>query len=431
MVKRIAIAAIGTQGDVQPYLALALGLKQKGYSVVLGAPDDFADMITGYGMEFHTMGDSIQRFLQQSRFENAMSQSMLINGAALLKQGQQIVDTAARHAWDMSQGADAIITHMNTSFGIDIAEALKIPAIMTALQPLNSTNEFPLCTFYGPDYGKAFNKLSYAAMSVQQLYYDLPRNKLRRELMGLDSRKKGGFFRDTQGLHLPTLYAYSSAVSPRPRDWPRSALVTGYWMLKDNSNWEPSAEFKAFLADGPAPVYIGFGSMPFGAERNTQILREAVNMWGGRVVVARGWGGINPEDLPKGVYAIEKAPHDKLFQHVSAVVHHGGAGTTSAGLHLGKPTFVVPQAVDQPYWGRRVYELGCGPKPVRLRKLTAEILAEKLADLSTNQAYRDAAAAVGKTLRGEDGVEKAIKVIERTIANYVPYEAPERKKRAS
>lgn len=420
MAKRIAIATIGTQGDVQPYLSLAVELKARGYSVVLGAPSDFEELITRYGIEFASMGGSIQQFLTQARFENAMSQSLLINGPALLLQGQLIVDTAARLAWQMAQGADAIIANMNTSFAIDIAEALKIPVIMSALQPLNTTSEFPLCMYYGPTFGPTLNRLSYTTMTVQQIYYNLPRNRLRRELMGLDSRKRGGFFKDTSGSALPTLYAYSPQLSPRPRDWPKSAIVTGFWMLRDNTDWEPSPAFRAFLAAGPAPVYIGFGSMPFGAERNTQILKEAVQLWGGRVVVARGWGGINPDDLPPEIFAIEKAPHDKLFKHVQAVVHHGGAGTTAAGLAHGRPTFIVPQTVDQPFWGRRVYELGCGPKPVRLRRLTSEILAEALADLTTNASYRLAAEALATRLADEDGSDKAIKVIERVMDNFVP-----------
>ena len=420
MVKRIAIATVGTQGDVQPYVALAVALQKRGYSVVLGAPNDFEDLITGYGIEFRTLGASMQQFLTQARFENAMSQSLLINGPSLLRQGQMIVDTAARLSWEMAQGADAIIGNMNTSFVIDIAEALKIPAIMSALQPLNTTSEFPLCMYYGPTFGPALNRLSYTTMTVQQIYYNLPRNRLRRELMGLESRKKGGFFKDTAGSTLPTLYAYSALLSPRPRDWHKGAIVTGFWTLEDKTEWQPSEAFRAFLAAGEAPIYIGFGSMPFGAERNTQILREAVKLWGGRVVVARGWGGINPDDLPPEIFAIEKAPHDKLFKYVRAVVHHGGAGTTAAGLHLGKPTFIVPQTVDQPYWGRRVHELGCGPKPVRLRRLTPEILAAALADLTTNASYRLAAEALAAGLNTEDGTERAIGVIERVMNNFVP-----------
>ncbi|MDR3470204.1 MAG: glycosyltransferase [Devosia sp.] len=420
MAKRIAIATIGTQGDVQPYLSLAVALKQHGYSVVLGAPSDFEDLITRYGIEFWSLGGSIQQFLTQARFENAMSQSLLINGPALLRQGQMIVDTAARLAWKMAQGADAIIANMNTSFAIDIAEALRIPVIMSALQPLNTTSEFPLCMYYGPTFGPTLNRLTYTTMTVQQIYYNLPRNRLRRELMGLDSRKRGGFFKDTAGFALPTLYAYSPQLSPRPRDWPRSAIVTGFWTLEDVTGWQPSEAFRAFLAKGEAPIYVGFGSMPFGADRNTQILKEAAQQWGGRVVVARGWGGINPADLPPEIFSIEKAPHDKLFKYVRAVVHHGGAGTTAAGLALGKPTFIVPQTVDQPYWGRRVYELGCGPKPVRLRRLTSEILAESLADLASNASYQLAAEALASRLATEEGTDRAIKVIERVMDNFIP-----------
>ncbi len=418
MPKRIAIATIGTQGDVQPYLSLALALKERGYSVVIATNADFEDMITGYGIEFFSLGTHIQKFLTQSRFENAMSQNMLVNVPALLRDGQKIVETAARRAWRMAQDVDAIILNMNTSFGIDIAEALNIPAIMSALQPLNMTREFPVCAYEWPDLGPAFNRLSYVAMSIQQAYYDFPRNRLRRELMGLKPRKKGGFFKDNNGRDLTTLYPFSTLVSPRPRDWPDTAVVTGYWQLADNTGWEPSDRFRAFLESGSRPVYIGFGSMPFGAERNTQILKEAVAKWGGRAVVARGWGGINPDDLPESIYAFSRAPHDKLFRYVAGVVHHGGAGTTAAGLHAGKPTFVVPQTFDQPYWGRRVRELGCGPAPVRLRKLTSDTLAESLHKLTTRRQYAENAVVLADKLQAEDGRARAIRTIEQTIADH-------------
>lgn len=421
MTKRIAMATLGTQGDIQPYVALARAMQERGYSVVLGTTDDFEAMITSYGVEFWSLGSSMQEFVKQAQFDKAMNQSLLVNAPGLLRQGQRIVDRAARSAWEMSQGADAIILNMNTSFSIDIAEALDVPAIVAALQPLNSTSEFPLCVYYGPSFGRTINKLTYSAMTVQQIYYNLPRNKLRRELMNLEPRKKGGFFKDTDGRHLWALNAYSELLSPRPRDWPKTSVVTGFWMLADNTGWEPDDQFKAFLESGPTPIYVGFGSMPFGADRNTEILRGALDFWDGRVVVGRGWGGIKPEDLPKDrVHVIDRAPHDKLFSHVKAVVHHGGAGTTAAGLHLGLPTFIVPQTVDQPYWGRRVYESGCGPKPVRRRKLTPELLAESLHELDTNAGYASNARALGEKLRAEDGTGHAIKVIERVMANYQP-----------
>ena len=106
---------------------------------------------------------------------------------------------------------------------------------------------------------------------------------------------------------------------------------------------------------------------------------------------------------PTTVFVIDRAPHTKLFEHVKAVVHHGGAGTTHTGLYAGRPSFAVPQFFDQPYWGRLIYELGVGPQPVRLRKLTPQILAGALDDLDTTPAYAQAAAALSEKLKLEDG----------------------------
>ncbi len=418
MSERIVISTIGTLGDVLPYIALSLELKRHGFDVTLGAPSDFEELINSHNIDFYNIGDSIQNFLKQPAFENIMSQNMLINLPAILAKGQDIVEKAGRRSWQMAQGADAIIINLNTSFGIDIAQALNIPAIMSALQPLNDTEEFPFCAFSGPDLGPVFNRLTYTAANVQQAYYDLPRNKLRKELMGLGARKKGGLFKDNEGKYLPILYAYSKHISPRPHDWPQSAKITGFWRLKDKTNWQPTNEFKQFLAQGEKPIYIGFGSMPFRAKKNTQILKEALKMWGGRAVISKGWGGINIEDLPKDVYAIEKAPHDKLFPLMGGVVHHGGAGTTAAGLYAGLPSFILPQTYDQPFWGHRVHELGCGPAPVSLRKLTPKILCDALIDLQTSKKYRENAQMLAQKLNEENGVLLASKHIEEIIKNF-------------
>ncbi len=415
MSKRVAIATIGTSGDVRPYLALAKALKAEGHDVVLGTNSDFEHLVTSHGIEFHNLGTKIQEWLQESRFDNAISQMKLHHFPQILRSGQALVEKAARNAWVMAQGADAMVVNINTSFGIDIAEALNIPVVMTAMQPLNPTREFPVSAYEVPDLGPTFNKLSYIAMNIQQGYFDLPRDRVRKELMGLGPRKRGGLFRDSLGNNLPTLYNFSAIVSPRPRDWPQTAVVTGFWMLEDNSGWAPSPELQKFLSEGPPPVYIGFGSMPFGAERNGQLLSSALKLWGGRAIISRGWGGIDMDQMPDTVFAVSEAPHDKLFPLVSAVVHHGGAGTTAAGLYAGKPTFVLPQAYDQRYWGRRVRALGCGPAPVRLRTLTPEILANALRELTTDKTMAANAQMIGKALSEEDGLLTAVQFIKATI----------------
>lgn len=427
MGKRIAIAAIGTMGDVQPFVALSLALQKRGHSVILATTADFRDFVTGHGIEFHNLGADVQAFIRQSHFDNAMSKSMLLYAPKLLRDGQRILREACRQLWVAAQGTDAIIFHQTTNFAIDIAEALDVPALMTAFQPINPTGEFPYVGYDVPppeplfnriSLDPLFNRLSYVIQAAQQSYYDFPRDRMRAKLLGLRSSKRAGFTRNARGEQIPALHAYSPTISPRPGDWPESTIVTGFWRLEDITGWEPEPEFEAFLAAGEQPIYLGFGSMPFGAARNTEIIVKALQMWGGRVVIGKGWGGVRAEDLPDSVYVIDKAPHTRLFELVKAVVHHGGAGTTHAGLYAGKPTFVVPQFFDQPYWGSRVAELGCGPAPVRLRKLTPGILAAALEELATDDAYQLAAADVRERLLHEDGTGLAADVIEETIADY-------------
>jgi UDP:flavonoid glycosyltransferase YjiC (YdhE family) len=417
MGRRIAIAAIGTQGDVQPFVALAVALRKRGYSVVIGTTADFESFVRSHDIEFHNLGSDVQAFVRQAQFDNAMSKSLILYAPALLAKGQKLLEIAAREVWKMAQGADAVVFHMNTTFAIDVSEALDIPAVMTAFQPLNKTGEFPYFAFEGSGLDPMLNKLSYVVQAAQQTYFDLPRNRLRDTLLGLRRRKHTGFAKDNHGDSLPTLHAYSPSISPRPHDWPRSAVVTGFWRLDDDP-WQPPAEFLEFLGKGEPPVYIGFGSMPFGVGRNSRLVNEALHLWGGRAVIGQGWGGVRVSEFPGRVFSIARAPHLELFKHVSAVVHHGGAGTTYAGLYSGKPTLTVPQFFDQPYWGRRVHQLGCGPAPVRLRKLTAKMLAQSLGDLVGTPAYRVAAGALQKKLTAEDGTARAIEVIEAAITTH-------------
>lgn len=434
MHKRIAIAAIGTMGDILPFVALGRALARRGHDVVVGSSNDFEGLITDNGLEFHSLGSDIQSFLKRSQFERVIGRGELIYAPSLLSEGQKMLKEAHRRTWRMAQDADCILFHMTTTYAIDIAEALNIPALMTAFQPLNPTGEFP---YIGTEAGGVnpllrnparprtgtsgfkldpiVNRLSYVVLQAQQSYYDFPRDRFRRKVLGLKPKKRGGFQRNSRGDSVIQLHAYSPSISPRPRDWPDSAIVTGFWHFEDESGWAPDADFRAFLDAGPAPVYLGFGSMPFGAARNTEIITEALRLWGGRAVIGQGWGGLKAEDLPPTVYSIARAPHSELFKYVKAVVHHGGAGTTHTGLYAGKPTFVVPQFFDQPYWGRRVHGLGCGPAPIPLRKLTPTILAGALNLLSTNAAYETAAKRLAGVLRTEDGVGRSIEVIEAAM----------------
>lgn len=130
-----------------------------------------------------------------------------------------------------------------------------------------------------------------------------------------------------------------------------------------------------------------------------------------RSIIATGWGGLAVGDLPETIFKIDKTPHSWLFRHVSAVVHHGGAGTTAAGLRAGRPTIVCSFLIDQPYWGERVYALGAGTKPIPQKQLTAEKLADAICEVTTSQTVRQNAETLGRKLCAEDGIANAIAII--------------------
>jgi sterol 3beta-glucosyltransferase len=190
--------------------------------------------------------------------------------------------------------------------------------------------------------------------------------------------------------------------------------MTGDWFLDDApQDWRLDPALAEFLEGGGPPIYIGFGSMTTAdpAQLAREVVAGAVRA-GVRAILATGWGGLAEMAVPDSVHVIEEAPHAALFRHVAAVVHHGGAGTTAAGLRAGLPTLICPLAVDQPFWGRRLRALGCGPEPQPLKRLRADRFADGLRDLTANPSYRQRAGAIADAIAGEDGLGRAVAVVE-------------------
>jgi sterol 3beta-glucosyltransferase len=214
------------------------------------------------------------------------------------------------------------------------------------------------------------------------------------------------------GRPVQVLYPYSPQVVPTPPDWPDTTAVTGYWFLDEGDDWQPPANLQRFLEAGAPPVYVGFGSMAGSdPEAKARVVIEALNASGQRGVLASGWGGLKADALPPHIHILESAPHDWLFPRMAAVVHHGGSGTTAAGLRAGKPTVIAPFTADQPFWGERVYRLGVGTKPIPQRQLNAASLSAAITEAVNNRDMQRCAAALGDAIRAEDGVERAIDFI--------------------
>jgi sterol 3beta-glucosyltransferase len=408
---RILINTFGTRGDIQPYIALGKGLKAAGHRVAVGTSEGYRALVEEHQLQFAFIDRDLlllsQAVLGESGVRETFGTIRKIFPAV-----RAMMDQEWQAALDFQP--DLIIYHSKCLGSLHVAEKLNIPAIMSLPLPFYTpTREFPVPFMANVRLGGWFNRFSYPLMGLSASMYSGHVNDLRVKTLGLP--KIGGFanmLERSDGSPVPVLYPYSTHLLPRPADFPAHVHVTGYWFLDRSPDWQPQPELVQFLEAGPAPVYIGFGSMGGrGGRQRAQIALEALQKSGQRGVLARGWGGLNASDLPANVLMLETVPHDWLFPQVAAVVHHGGAGTTAAGLRAGKPSIICPFVADQPFWGGLVYQRGVGPKPISQSRLNVEALAESILLAVHDQPMKQRAAELGAKIRAEDGVARAVEII--------------------
>ena len=398
-------------GDTQPFVALAARFKQQGHTVKLAARPDFAGLAASYGIEFAALGNPYKSLLRNEEVATAIDSGnmfrMIVKQASDANQRKAFLQGLDTDAISAVEGADAIIYKSSWIPFYSIAEKLGVPSAAAMFMPLTRTSSFPSFLIGGgKDRGTTINSLLWRI--TEQFIWQVARNfdnKMRGELLGLPRLPLlGPSARQLE--RTPLFYAYSPTVIPRPADWPDRIHVTGFWFSDPPPGWTPPRDLVAFLESGPPPVYVGFGSMPCGSAEDTlKLILKALELSHQRSVLLSGWAGIGEDrKLPEYALGVESVPHSWLFPRMSAVVHHGGAGTTGAGLRAGVPSIVTPFVADQPNWARRIEALGVGPRAIPFRELTAELLADAIRQATSDTAMRQRASALGERIRHEDGV---------------------------
>lgn len=414
----ITILAVGSQGDVQPYLALAVGLKNQGYKVRFAANSNFAALAARYQIEFFPIQLDSFEFTQSSQTQSWLDAESIPH---LILSTNRVIRPMLEHIMEdvfaACQGSEAIIYHSYAlPFVHYIGKQLKIPCIPASLHPMPTRSYPAILSNMMRSPSKTLNLVTH--LLVHQISWQVFLPVVRKHWNENARLPLIGPYRELLKGPQPVLCGYSPSVLPVSEDLPKHVSITGYWFLDPHPNWQPDPVLTEFLKSTPKPIYIGFGSMgnPAKNQDTANIILETIERTGVRAILSAGWSGLGADrPLPENVFLIKDTPHRWLFPQMAAIVHHGGAGTTGAALSAGVPSLIVPHFGDQYYWGRRIAELGVGPKPIVRKKLTAERLATALSTMLHDSGMRERASSLGAKITAEDGVNQAVQIIRNYI----------------
>ncbi|KAL7117710.1 hypothetical protein ACP275_03G090400 [Erythranthe tilingii] len=426
---KIAMLVVGTRGDVQPFLAVAKRLQEYGHRVRLATHSNFRGFVKSAGVEFYPLGGDPRVLAGYMARNKGLIPSAPGEISIQRKQIKAIIESLlpACTEPDPITGnpfrAQAIIANPPAYGHAHVAEALGVPLHMFFTMPWTPTYAFPHPLARVPQ--SAGYWLSYILVDlliwwgIRGHINNFRKNKLNLPPIAYFSTYHGSI------SHLPTGYMWSPQVVPKPNDWGPLVDVVGYCFYDLGSKYQPSEEFVEWILKGSPPIYIGFGSMPLeDSIKTANIILEALKNTGQRGIIDRGWGDLGAHSIiPDDVFLLVDCPHDWLFPQCSAVVHHGGAGTTATGLKAGCPTTIVPFFGDQFFWGERIYQKGLGPSPIPVSQLTVESLSEAITFMLQPE-VKSRAMEIAVSIQNEDGVGSAVDAFHRNLPAQLPLPTP-------
>jgi sterol 3beta-glucosyltransferase len=414
---RIAILAMGSRGDVQPYIALGKGLKAAGHMIRLVTHENFQELVSSHELAFCPVKGDVQAFMETPEMLWLLEKGdFLAINAQASKASQRAAIDWAEGSVAACQAMDLLIVGVGGLFlSLALAEKFKLPLLQAYIFPFTPTTAFPAVLFPQSisKLGGYINRLSHHLF--RQIMWQGSRigdGLARKKVLGLPTAPFLGPYNSRHFQRYPICYGLSPSVIPKPSDW-LNTHMTGYWFLDESSDCTLSSALLDFLHSGSSPVYIGFGSMGSrNPEEMANMVLQAIALTGQRAILQSGWGGLSKRNLPNTVFMVDSISHSWLFPRMAAVIHHGGAGTTAAGLRAGIPSILIPFFGDQLFWGQRVAELGVGPIPIPRKQLNSERLAEAIHRVMTDQSMRQRAAELGAKIQAEDGVANAVAIVQ-------------------
>jgi len=410
---KYGIITTGSRGDVQPFIALALALKDQGHPVTLVTNENFRAFVEGFGITYLPITGDTEKII------NSPEALKLLEGGSIFKFFYHIqkvsAETADQANKDILQ-ACANFDHLITSvlplpLVYSVAEKYqkKLAVVFLSVPPV-PTKEFPFQVF-GAKGHPWFNRLSYRLTGLAYLMIRKKMNEFRKQI-GLPPANVMKALLRSNTL---AITAISQLLLPQPKDWPSNAHVTGFFFLPPTARKKPGQQeipegLEAWLAAGDPPVYMGFGSIPIPDQ--AKLIRALQGLLAEkRVVLAAGWSILNNVPAHPNLFTVKYVNHDWLLPRCTAAIIHGGIGTIAAVLRSGRPLIIVSILADQPINGQMIEQKKLGFH-IPFKQLSPEKLLQAI-HATENQQTKENCTAAAKFVKSEDGVDKAIRLIER------------------
>jgi vancomycin aglycone glucosyltransferase len=400
---KVLIAPHGTRGDVQPLVALALGLRSRGHDVRVLAPANFVSWIGGYGIACESNGIDVEAVLTSPGADLGSWRWQARHFSDVLAPALFDAIARVRDAPDLVIGSGV---QLAAASGAELWNATYVTAVFCPCAVPNSgappavvsTQSLP---------GWMNRLLWYAGAPVVALALGGMINAGRGRLGLAPIRSVVSHLSGAA-----TILAADPDLAPLADDAPESVVVTDAWILEDDAELDPRVD--AFLDLTPSPLYVGFGSMV--ARRSQALAGHAVaaaRALGRGAIISGGWAGIgDPIEAADDVLIVGDVPHRAVFTRVAAVVHHGGAGTTTAAARAGVPQVILPHLFDQPYWAHRIERLGLGPRALPVDLVNADVLTDRI-QTALSEPIADRAAAFAPVIAARNGVADAVAYLEQ------------------